>query len=111
MLCSDLFFGSQIDGAVQISQVPTRLVDDVAGAVAAIRSADVKLLIVDLENPGLELNSLIEQLGANRPRLLGFYPHVRKDRLAAAEAAGFDEVISRGQFSAQLVEILKSVRK
>lgn len=110
MLCSDLFFASQIDGAARVANVSTQLVDDDASAITASRTPQVRLVIVDLENPGLDLETLVEQLGPNRPKLLGFYPHVRKDRLAAAEAVGFNEVISGGQFSTQLVEILRSVR-
>ena len=70
-----------------------------------------RLVIVDLSHPGLDPADLIERLKPLLPaeaRTLAFGPHVHKQRLEAASAAGFDEVVSRGQFHAQLAAILKS---
>ena len=44
---------------------------------------------------------------AGATRLVAFGPHVHKAKLAAAAAAGFGLVLSRGQFYAQMDELLK----
>jgi hypothetical protein len=52
--------------------------------------------------------AIVEQLKAapNRPRVIAFGPHVHEERLQAARKAGCDEVVSRGQFFAQVEGML-----
>lgn len=58
---------------------------------------DAEVVVVDLgrlEEPG--------RVGAVRGRLVGFAPHVDDERLAAAQAAGFDEALPRSVFFRRL---------
>jgi hypothetical protein len=48
----------------------------------------------------------------NPPRkIVAFGPHVHEAKLAAARSAGCDEVISRGRFHAELIEIVASAMR
>jgi CheY-like chemotaxis protein len=105
-LCSDLFFASEIQGTGALHGISVRLVDTDEQAIAAVSQNSTRLLVVDLRNPGLNCGQLIEKLPEPRPRVLGFYPHVQAEYLEAAQAAGFDEVVTRGRFSTDLIELL-----
>lgn len=107
VLCRDLFFASEIQGTGDLHGVSVRLVDTDQEAIEAVSTNPTRLLIVDLRNPGLDCGQLIAELPVPRPRVLGFYPHVQAEYLELAQAAGFDEVVTRGRFSADLKEFLK----
>lgn len=62
--------------------------------------ADV--VVVDLSRPGV-LEALPDLAGA---RTVGFGSHVDRELLAAARAAGCDEVLPRSRFFARLGELL-----
>ena len=109
VLCSDLFFASEIEGTARLHGLGVRLVDTDQQAVEAVESNPVRLLIVDLRNPGLDCAQLTASLPDSRPKILGFYPHVQTEYLEAAQSAGFDEVVTRGRFSNDLVSFLKSL--
>jgi hypothetical protein len=66
-------------------------------------------LIIDLGTTRLDLNALISELsasGTHLPRIIAFGPHVHEEKLASAQRAGCDVVVSRGQFFAQLESLL-----
>src|SRR5439155_8408055 len=74
------------------------------------QAAGKALVILDLEFRGAELANLLPQLRALSPppgKVIAFGPHVHAATLAAARAAGCDEVLTRGQFYAQLAEVLR----
>jgi ubiquinone/menaquinone biosynthesis C-methylase UbiE/CheY-like chemotaxis protein len=103
-----MFFASQIDGTARQHGLEVRVVDSLHEVTEAVQSGGVSRLIVDLELPGFDPCELMAALPAeSRPHVLGFGPHVKKDRLGAARDAGFDEVVSRGSFSANLVQMLQ----
>jgi hypothetical protein len=62
-------------------------------------SADV--VVVDLGRPGV-----LDVLPSIAARVLGFGSHVDADLLAAARAAGCDEVLARSKFFARARELL-----
>ena len=79
------------------------------GSLGKAQGQSLDLVIVDLSLPGLDLGELIAGLRAlpNSPRtIVGFAPHVHEAALLAAQQAGCDVVMSRGQFNAQLDELL-----
>jgi DNA-binding NarL/FixJ family response regulator len=78
--------------------------------VAECGRGGVSLVIVDLSLPSLDVASLVESIrGAGGPAksIVAFGPHVHESLLAAAREAGCDQVISRGQFFAQVDAILR----
>ena len=104
---SDLMFSSQLLGAC--AQVGKKLT--VAGSAAdAVEklTPECKLVIVDLTLPGLDLPAVVaaRRTAAPDARIVAFGPHVDEAALAAAQAAGADLVLSRGQFHRSYAQLL-----
>jgi CheY-like chemotaxis protein len=81
-------------------------------AFARIKERQPSLVIFDLNSARLNPLGVIAELKSDpltrEIKTLGFVSHVQVDTIAAARAAGIDEVLARSAFSAQLSEILKS---
>ena len=107
VLCSDLFFASEIEGTARLHGLRVRLVDTDQQAAEAVESNPTRLLIVDLRNPGLDCAQLMASLSDPRPKVLGFYPHVQTEYLEAAQSAGFDKIVTRGRLSNDRLSFLK----
>ena len=114
LLTADLMQSSQVAGAALRAAVQLRVFSSADALWAALSEApsgedSVRLVIVDLALPGLDIRGLLSRLEAlpsGKPRTLAFGPHVHADRLAAAREAGCDQVVSRGQFHAQMEQLL-----
>ena len=109
LLSSDLIAASRIQGAVTNLAARLCSVTNAEQAISACREEPVSVVLVDLALPGLEIEPLVNSLqraSAAPPKVVAFGPHVHENRLAAARQAGCDEVVSRGQFFAQLESIL-----
>ena len=113
-LISDLMMQSQASSAAQRAGVTMRVVSSEAAlleqATQAHQSkAPIELVIVDLSHPGLDPAGLMNRLKPDlspKTATLAFGPHVHKARLEAAAAAGFTAVMSRGQFHANMENLL-----
>jgi DNA-binding response OmpR family regulator len=109
LLTGDLACSSQVCAAgtragmnVQVAMSPARLLERAA-------ETPPKLVILDLNTPGLDCGQLVPQLkGLATPpgTIIAFGPHVHEGRLAAAREAGCDQVLARGQFYATLEKLL-----
>lgn len=109
-LISDLMMGSRVTAAASRAGVEIAIVASEEALVAGFESLRPKLVIVDLSHPGLETLRLAHRLRALLPEgsmTIAFAPHVHRERLSAATEAGFRLVLSRGQFHAEIDEILK----
>ncbi|MDQ3570764.1 MAG: hypothetical protein M3396_09140 [Actinomycetota bacterium] len=69
---------------------------------ADLAATPADLVVLDLSRPGV-LEALTDLGGA---RTVGFASHVDHELLAAAAAAGCDEVLPRSRFFARLGELL-----
>ena len=81
------------------------MVGNVDDAVEACTASPAALVLVDLTTRGLDIASLVERaraLADSRPTIIAYGPHVHEAVLVAAEAAGCDQVLSRGQFMARV---------
>jgi CheY-like chemotaxis protein len=110
-LVSELMMGSQVAAAAKRTGASVALVASDEALVAQAETLRPNLVIVDLGHPGLDARALVERLAPLLPpgaTLIAFGPHVHKERLAAAREAGFGLVLSRGQFHAEMDEILKT---
>jgi CheY-like chemotaxis protein len=103
LFTTDLMCSSRVTGTpgaeVRVAMSPTDL----------LAAAGQALVILDLESPGADPAELMPRLRALNPppvKVIAFGPHVHTARLQAARDAGCDEVLTRGQFYAQLREIL-----
>jgi CheY-like chemotaxis protein len=107
----DLFFASKIRGTAEQLGVAVKFARTTEALAEAARREQVALIICDLHSQKVDLNELAKQLKADDQLrsipLLGFFSHVQTELQREAEQAGFDRVIPRSVFNAQLVEILK----
>ncbi len=81
------------------------LAGDARAAIAAAGDPEVRLAAVDLRAPGLDVATLVAGLRSARSapiHVLAGGPHVHEASLAAARAAGCDEVVTRGEFERRL---------
>lgn len=108
LLCSDLFFSTQMRSAAELAGWESRMELSAQSAVTRVNSDRVDAVVVDLELNGLDIGNLVGALGetAQRPIVIAFGPHVQEQRLRAAAEAGCDRVLSRGQISATLPQVL-----
>jgi len=106
-LTNDLMFSSQVLGAAAKLGLKLHLAPN--SAVAADRlTSDCRLVLVDLTLPGLDLPAVITAARTTAPsaRIIAFGPHVDEQALVAAQSAGAHEVLSRGQFHREYVQLL-----
>jgi DNA-binding NarL/FixJ family response regulator len=108
-LISDLAMQSQVSGAAVRAGVSLEIAGSADALLAKVESAHPRLVILDLSHPTIDPRRLVPRLKSILPpgsTVLAFGPHVHKELLSAAAEAGCDQVISRGQFHAQMEEIL-----
>lgn len=99
VLCKDLMFSSQLNGAVQRAGFVPQTCLGIKTVLEGLTQYPVRCVVVDLELEGLDLEAL---RAATSGKLVGFGPHVHVARLEAAATAGFDAVLTRGQIAAGL---------
>lgn len=110
LLSPDLMLASQAIGAAQRAGCTLETVATEAQLALRLESTKEAWVAVDLTTPGLKIAALVATLRdlAEPPAsILAFGPHVQSVRLDAARAAGCDQVLTRGQFHAQLESILR----
>jgi CheY-like chemotaxis protein len=104
LLSSDLMLASAAHGAASRHGAELRSVPNSTSVVAACQDAEVRIVVVDLRTPGLDIGAVasgLKQLSP-APHILACAPHVHEASLAAARAAGCDEVVSRGEVERRL---------
>jgi len=104
----DLMFSSKVNAAAQGRPISwlkrgTKVVDEVAR-----EKPDV--LLIDLAAPQLDaLNAVREIKKGAGITVIGYVDHTREDVMAAARAAGCDQVMSKGEFARRLPELLDGI--
>jgi CheY-like chemotaxis protein len=109
LLTGDLVTQSRVEAAATRCGAALRTATDAATLLARYAETPAQLLIVDLSASSVDVAAIVAQKKSRLsapPTIIAFGPHVHEARLAAAEQAGCDEVLSRGQFFAQLDAIL-----
>jgi DNA-binding NarL/FixJ family response regulator len=108
-LIRDLFFRSKLDAVAASLDAEIVYASDLAGA--AIRAVDRKPSVVfaDLSDAAFPPADTAGQIRAAAPdaKLIGFASHIDLKPLRAAREAGFDQTLSRSEFTARLAEFLK----
>ena len=107
LIASDLLLTSSVSGAASAAGVPFYSADSVRQAVDLLNAHPQSVLLVDLGTPGLTVAQLTEAVATEvLKKSVAYGPHVHTAKLQAAENAGFGQVLSRGQFSAQVSRII-----
>ena len=108
---ADLLFGSRLAGIGEQVNREIRTVANLAQLEDALQESNTaSLVLVDLEAPFANPIRLVEAVqGADaKPRLIGYAGHVKAALLQAAQDAGFDDVLTKGQFNEQMRDLLSS---
>lgn len=103
VLSHDLFFGMRIRTVINKMGYELLLCKSEAELLAAAASAAI--LLVDFNKP-VDWASLESLLGGSIP-LIGFSSHTNVEGFREAKAAGVTRVMSNGEFSRKLPEILE----
>jgi CheY-like chemotaxis protein len=101
VLCDDLVFFSRIAGTARAAGLTVRQAKTPADLLALARADCPRGVIVDLQNPGLDLPALLAELRAAcpaMPRVVAYGSHVVAEALRAAREAGCDPVLPRSRF-------------
>ena len=109
LVSSDLMSASRVEGAVRQAGANLRQLGSAAAAVDFCASEAVPLVLVDLATAGLNVAELVaglKSIGECSPAIVAYGPHVHVAALEAAQAAGCDAVLSRGQFMSQAAAIV-----
>lgn len=108
LLSSDLMFASRVTSVAR-RQSRSLTVAKSADETLALANPELKLVLIDLfQFPQQQLAPLIEQLRTRSESLqvVAYGPHVDAAMLEAAQSAGCDRVLTRGQFHQQLPQLL-----
>ena len=112
-LTKDLMMSSNATSHARQKDVNLSLAGSVKSAISYIEENKPQLLIVDLQMPGLDVGLLGEEVqrlaDAVCPVTIAYAQHVNVELLEQANAAGFDQVLTRGQFNAQIGTIIDGV--
>jgi CheY-like chemotaxis protein len=110
-LTTDLVFSSRVAGAAARAGLSLRTVASQTALLETAAAAQADLIVLlDLNSPSVDPADIVPALRAapHRPQaIIAYGPHVHEDRLAAATAAGCDEVLTRGEFNATMDDVLR----
>ena len=101
-------FTSQVSGFCQQAGQAYRAVGN-CGKLQSTLTDDsaVRLIVVDLQTPALDLSEVASLLNqAEGVPSVAYAQHVEEAMLRAATECGFDRVLTRGQFHAEIREIV-----
>ena len=107
---NDMFFMSKIRAAAESLNVTVRFVRNGEALSSVAAESLPALIIIDLQAEQFAPLELARRLksdpGLRGVPLLGFYSHVETELRNQAQAAGFDRILPRSAFSANLAEII-----
>jgi len=106
----DMLFMSKIRATAESLNVTIRFVRNTDTLFSVAAESLPALIIVDLQTQKLDPLELARRLKSDEELstvpLLGFYSHVETELRDQAQSAGFDQVMPRSAFSANLAQIL-----
>ncbi len=101
VLSDDLIFFSRIEASARAAGLIVRQARTPADLLKVAQREPPTAVLLDLQNPDLNLLSLLDDLKAacpSTPRVVAYGPHVDVEALRAAREAGCYRVLSRSQF-------------
>ena len=103
LLATDLMLCSTVSGFAATAGATFKAASTATEAADHVADNENALLLVDLGCAGLDVGSLAAAIPEQVLRnAVAYGPHVHVEKLQAATDAGFGQVMSRGQFSAQI---------
>lgn len=110
-LTNDLMFSSRVAGAAKAAGVDVRVVGSVASLLDSLSNEGIRLVILDLTLPSLDPTTVLPEIrsAAANVSVIAYGPHVHEQKLAAAKDAGCDQVLSKGQFSSSITNLIDQI--
>lgn len=108
-LTRDVFFGMRVRTILRHLGLDLVLATTEDDVVTAVSEEVTDLVLVDFNGP-VAWKSLQPVLSGETP-VLAFGSHTDVDGFRAAKAAGVDRVVSNGEFSRRLPELLEQYRR
>lgn len=107
LVSSDMLVSSRLRSTAQQAGVPLTIALSAAGLADQLRG-DMRLVIMDLSQPMLNLADAVATVRATAPKakIIAFGPHVDARLLTSASAAGCDLVLTNGQFHREQAALL-----
>ena len=100
--------GSQVSAAAQQCGQMVRTSPNLETLLSQCAEQDVRQVILDLNVAGVQADVALPKLRDACPpgtTFTAFAPHVHTAKIESAREAGFDRVLTRGQFHASMHEI------
>lgn len=109
-LVSDLMLSVRLEESARAVGCELQAVAAPAGLDAALAGQPVDLVLLDLADPAFPLAETLERLRQQepRPRILAFFPHVRKDLEEGAQSASCDLIMPRSRLLLDLPSALRA---
>lgn len=107
LVSRDVFFASKVTGTAQQLGLSAATVMSVDALRERVAADAVACVILDLGSGISPADVHSATAAVSRPLLIAFGAHVDTAALAAAKQAGFNEVLPRSRFSADLASILQ----
>jgi CheY-like chemotaxis protein len=99
LLSDDLLFASRIIGTARSLGLEIKSARSAAEVLAEAQAKPTGCVLVDLQNPGLDIVALVQNLkNAANTYIVGYGSHVDTATLKAAREAGCDLVLPRSKF-------------
>jgi len=112
-LTKDLMMSSNASSHARQKEIKFSTASSVESAIAFVQESKPHLLIIDLQTPGLDVALLGEEVKGLAdsvcPLTIAYAQHVNVELLEQAKSAGFDQVLTRGQFNAQVGKIIGDI--
>jgi CheY-like chemotaxis protein len=111
LLSADLMMISAAQGAADRHGVSLAVAGSGERAIT-LCDCDTALVAIDLRTPELDVAAVVPSVrdrAKPRAAVVACGPHVHTEALAAAAAAGCDEVITRGQFERRFDDLLAAL--
>ncbi len=107
-LTGDLMFSSRVSAAARQQSVDCLMASSSDSLPSPPESSPMSLVMIDLATPGLRIDEAMPLVRAAYAdvHVVAYASHVHESTLAAARAAGCDEVLSRGQFNSRMDELV-----
>jgi DNA-binding NarL/FixJ family response regulator len=110
-LTNDLLFSSRVMSLARQVGIDMKVVGARQAFLDQAAASECVLALIDLEHPAAAMKDLVRDLHRreNAPKIVAYGPHVKESLLGAAQEAGADSVLSRGQFDKQIGGILQDL--
>jgi hypothetical protein len=111
IVTKDLFFGSQVTGTAKAQGRSIAMAMTIETLKDHLASGTVRGVILDLAGEIAPADVIAALPDQSRPKTLAFGAHVHTASLQSARDAGFDQVMPRSKFSAELVPLIEWVTR